>query len=166
MNFERIFHWTADAFYVLVSAALLLVSLLMVGFGMWEVWWALTGQLDLVTTLLDAIGLIVISVAVFDVSKYLMEEEVLRDRELRSAREARQTLTKFLVIMSIAVTLEALVFIFGAGTHDVNDLLYPTILLGVSALLVVSLGFYQRLSASAEHDVVAEPVSSDEPRSR
>ncbi|HLQ26700.1 MAG TPA: hypothetical protein VK138_12600 [Acidiferrobacterales bacterium] len=69
----------------------------------------------------------------FDVSKYLMEEEVRQNRELRSAREARQTPTKFVVIIVIAIGLEALVFIFRAGSKNFADLLYPTLLIGASA---------------------------------
>ncbi len=147
---HRIFHYTTSAVYLLVSAALLAISLAMIGHAIWEVAHAFIYAGGVVETMLDGIGQIVISVAVFDVAKYLMEEEVLRERELRSPREARQTLTKFLVIIAIAVTLEALVFIFGAGTKDVNGLLYPTLLLAVSVLLIVGLGLYQRLSMYTE----------------
>ena len=147
---HQLFHYTTSAVYLLVSAALLGISLAMIGHAIWEVAHAFIYSGSVVSVMLDGIGQIVISVAVFDVAKYLMEEEVLRERELRSPREARQTLTKFLVIIAIAVTLEALVFIFGAGTRDVNDLLYPTLLLAVSVLLVVGLGLFQRLSMYTE----------------
>ena len=46
--------------------------------------------------------------------------------------------------------MEALVFIFGAGKEDVNDLLYPTLLLVSTAIVIVSLGVYQRLSLITE----------------
>lgn len=147
---HRLFHYTTSFVYLLVSGALLAISLAMIGHAVWEVANAFVYTGSVVGTMLDGIGQIVISVAVFDVAKYLMEEEVLRERELRSPREARQTLTKFLVIIAIAVTLEALVFIFGAGTSDVTKLLYPTILLGVSVMLIVGLGLYQRLSMYTE----------------
>lgn len=149
---HRWFHYTTGAVYLLVSAALLGISLAMIGHAIWDVTHAFLYAGGVVGVMLDGIGQIVISVAVFDVAKYLMEEEVLRERELRSPREARQTLTKFLVIIAIAVTLEALVFIFGAGTRDVNALLYPTILLAVSVFLVIGLGLFQRLSLYTESE--------------
>lgn len=153
----KVFERISDVIYSIVSLSLLTISILMVGYALWEVWHAFKTSGDVVKKLLDAIGLIVISMAVFDVAKYFIEEEVLRDRELRSAREARETLTKFLVIISIAVSLEALVFIFGAGKQDVELLLFPTLLLGAAVLLVVGLGLYQRLSLTAEHES-ATPV--------
>lgn len=136
--------------YGLFSFALLLISLAMVGFGVWDVWQALRTGEGIIGKLLDAIGLIVIAIAVFDVSKYLLEEEVLRARELRSVREARQTLTKFLVIISIAVMLEALVFIFGAGREHVTLLLYPTLLLMASVFVVVGLAVFHRLTGEVD----------------
>lgn len=63
---------------------------------------------------------------------------------------ATNTATKFLVIITIAVNLEALVFIFGAGSTDVSTLLYPTALLVAGMLMVIGLGIFQRLSVSAE----------------
>ena len=148
----------ASVIYSIVSLTLALISLAMVAYALWEVWSAIATNTAIIQKILDAIGLIVVAVAVFDVAKYLMEEEVLRDRELRSAREARRTLTKFLVIIAIAVNLEALVFIFGAGSTDVSTLLYPTALLASGTLMVIGLGIFQRLSVSAEEKT--EPSKS------
>lgn len=144
--------------YSVASLSLLGISLAMFFYALWEVYTAVQAGEGIIDNMLNAIGLVVVAIAGFDVSKYLMEEEVLHDRELRSAREARQTLTKFLVIIIIAVSLEALVFVFRAGSKTVADLLYPTLLIAASALLVISLGVYQRLSTEAERtNVKKEP---------
>ena len=162
-NAVKAFETVSDFIYTVVSLSMLAISLLMIGYGLWEVWHAFNTSGDIVKKMLDAIGLIVISMAVFDVAKYFLEEEVLRDRELRSAREARETLTKFLVIITIAVSLEALVFIFGAGKENVSLLLYPTLLLVAVVLLIVGLGLYQRLSMTTERQstVSANITSQD-----
>lgn len=144
------FRIVSNVLYSLVSLALISIALSMIGYAGWEVWVAVRDSTGIIKHMLDAIGLLVVSIAVFDVAKYLIEEEVLRDRELRSLREARETLTKFMVIISVAVSLEALVFIFSAGKEDVNDLLYPTLLLISVAILIVCLGLYQRLSLETE----------------
>lgn len=146
----KAFNYVSNSVYIITSLALLLISLTMVGYATWNVWIAVSSGTEVIAKMLDAIGLIVISVAVFDVAKYLMEEEILRERELRSTREARQTLTKFLVIIIIAVSLEALVFIFGAGSTSIETLIYPTLLLATSALMVIGLGIFQRLSTQVE----------------
>lgn len=136
--------------YFLVSLSLMLISLCMMGVAANDVWQAFHDQTRLVIALLDAVGFIVIAMAVFDVSKFLLQEEVFRSRELGSPREASVTLTKFLVIISIAVSLEALVFIFDAARKDMTLLIYPTLLLVAVVLLVVGLGIFHRLHQPAK----------------
>lgn len=150
--------------YTLVSIALALISFSMMGVAFYDIWAAFQERTKLVTALLDAIGFIVIAMAVFDVSKFLLEEEVFKDRELGSPKEARETLTKFLVIISIAVSLEALVFIFDAAKKDISMLIYPTFLLIASALLVISLGIYQKLSRQVESVSLREKNKDTEVR--
>jgi hypothetical protein len=83
-----------------------------------------------------------------------MEEEILRDRELREPAEARRSLTKFVSTISIAVFLEALVAVFDAVKSNLVNLLWPTLLLVAGMLMVVGLGLYQRLSMHAEqHEI-------------
>lgn len=146
----KLLYYASSFVYLVAAAALLLISLLLIAYGLWEVAYAIYLSEGYINVSLDAIGLIVISLAVFDIAKYLLEEEVVRDRELRSAREARRTLTKFLVIIIIATTLEALVFIFQTGTTKMTNLLYPTALLVASVLLIIGLGWFQRLTAGNE----------------
>lgn len=105
---------------------------------------------------LSGIGYVVVSIAVFDVAKYLIEEEVVRGRELRVASEARRSLTRFISTIAIAIFLEALVTVFRVTQEDVKELLYPTALLVSAILLVLGLGVYQRLSVSVEQQVHEE----------
>jgi hypothetical protein len=102
---------------------------------------------------LTGIGYVVVAIAVFDVAKYLIEEEVVRAREMRAAGEARRSLTQFISTIAIAVFLEALVTVFRVSKDNVTELVYPTMLLLAAILLVVGLGVYQRLSAEVERQV-------------
>lgn len=114
--------------------------------------------------LLRAVGYTVVSIAVFEVAKYLFEEEVLNPREMRDTpSEARHGLTKFISTIAIIVFLEALVTIFMTGTQEnMEMMLYPTLLLLSGIALVVGLGLYQRLSATAEREVEkAESAASE-----
>jgi len=114
--------------------------------AIWDIWTAFSEKTKLLTALLDSIGLIVIAMAVFDVSKFLLEEEVFHDRDKGSLPDVRGRLTKFLVIISVAVSLEALVFIFSTAKQDISKLIYPTFLLVAAVMMVISLGIYQKLS--------------------
>lgn len=103
--------------------------------------------------ILDILGYVIVAIAVFDVAKYLFEDEVRRGSEKRSAAEARRSLTKFLSTILIALFLEGLVLVFKTAREDVEQMLYPVALIGVSVLVLVGLGVFQRLSATVEEKV-------------
>ncbi len=111
--------------------------------------------------LLGAIGYVVIAMAVFDVAKYFVEEEVIRGREMRLASEARRSLTKFVSTIAIAVFIEALVMVFREGNEDVTRLLYPASILLLGVVIILGLGLYQRLSADVEGRVDAKDRAQD-----
>lgn len=103
--------------------------------------------------ILDILGYVIVAIAVFDVAKYLFEDEVRRGAEKRSASEARRSLTKFLSTIIIALFLEGLVLVFKTAREDVALMGYPVALLAASILVLVGLGVYQRLSATVEEKV-------------
>lgn len=120
-----------------------------------------TPESNIGSQLLDSVGYTIIAVAVFEVAKYIFEEEVLNPTEMRHAGEARRSMTKFISTIAIAVFLEALVSIFQTAKEgDVSNMLYPTLLLFAGVTLIVGLGAYQRLSASAEREVHESPKAS------
>lgn len=138
------------ALYLFIAAVLVTVGIAVILYALYDVWGALGRGKDAVSTMLDAVGLTVLALAVIDVSKYLFEEEVKRNKELRVPAEARARLTKFMTLIAIAVSLEGLVFVFSAGKKDPSLLHYPALLLVTSAIIMVGLGLYQWLSARSE----------------
>ena len=133
------------------SLVLMALSLALVGFAIVELYGAAAkSRGEFGDALLGAIGYVVIAVAVFDVAKYFIEEEVIRGREMRIAAEARRSLTKFIGTISIAVFIEGLVTVVRVSKQDVDKMLYPTLLLLTAVVIVVGLGLFQRLSASIE----------------
>ncbi len=101
--------------------------------------------------LLDEVGLIVFSMAVVDVGKYLMLEEVIRKDSLnRPPEQSRKTLTKFAIIIASALSLEGLVLTIEVAKRDITQILYPVSVLLVAILYIIGIGVYQKLNASAE----------------
>jgi hypothetical protein len=136
------------------SLGLMAMSLALSFYGAYEMYVALSGSLkDAGDTLLGAIGYLVISLAVFDVAKYFMEEEVIRGRELRIASEARRSLTKFVSTISIAVFIEGLVLVFRASKDSSQNSFYPVLVLLTGILIIIGLGVYQWLSVKVEAQV-------------
>ncbi|RDJ24883.1 hypothetical protein DWF00_16835 [Bosea caraganae] len=132
--------------YTGIAGALLAAAVMLMVVAIWQTatgFWTGDGALD---TLLDGIGLVIIAVAVADVGKFLFEEEVISDRELRRPAEARGSLTKFMTIIIIALSLESLVLITKASRTAMSDIVYPGLLVLLAVLAMVGLGLFQKLS--------------------
>jgi hypothetical protein len=154
------FDFLSRAIFGISAAVLALFALVLAGSAVSDFLVAAWSREHVGMSALNGIGYVVVSIAVFDVAKYLIEEEVVRGRELRVASEARRSLTRFISTIAIAVFLEALVTIFRVTQEDVDELLYPTALLVAAILLVLGLGVYQRLSIAVEHAIEEGSKSS------
>ena len=97
--------------------------------------------------MLDSVGLVIIGFAIIETSKFIAEEEILRRKELRSAVESRRSLTKFITIIVIAASLEALVMIFETSRTDVTESIYPAALFAAAMFALIALGAFQWLSS-------------------
>ena len=100
--------------------------------------------------LLDEVGLIVFSMAVVDVGKYLMLEEVMRKTGRERPSQSRKTLTKFAIIIASALSLEGLVLTIEVAKKDITNILYPICVLITASIYIIGIGIYQKLNASAE----------------
>ena len=154
MNTVKVMEGLSRFAFATASLVLMGLSFALVIYGVVEVISSIgVSWRDAGSSILAAIGYVVIAMAVFDVAKYFIEEEVIRGRELREAAEARRSLTKFVSTIVIAVFIEGLVTTFQASKDDVPTMLYPTALLLTAILIVVGLGVFQRLSADVEKKV-------------
>ena len=148
----KIFSGLITLVYAVVAFILVGISLLIMYWSVWNIAADFTIYEDLIGNILQSVGAIVISIAIIDVAKYIFEEEIIRSKELRSPAEARKTLTKIFVIISIALSLEGLVYIFKAGAKDITLLPYPALLIVTAVLSMVGLGVYQKLSMRVEKE--------------
>ena len=155
----RIIAAVSTALLVLATCTLMVLAAVLIAYACWGVFKAIWTFDEPTHAAVGAVSLIIIAFAVIALSQFIVEEEIERKRELASPREARRSLTKFVTIMVIAFSLEALVMIFEASRGDAATAIYPPIaLFGVVVLALVGLGAYQWLSNEVEpgsHDEAA-----------
>src|SRR3954468_19690982 len=134
----NVMEFVSRGVFGIASVVLMLIALALSFYSASQIVAALASPWsDAGDALLGAIGYVVIAMAVFDVAKYFIEEEVIRGREMRIAAEARRSLTKFISTISIAVFIEALVTVVRVSKQDVERMIAPTLLLLTAILIVV-----------------------------
>ena len=133
----------------IVTACLLFLSAwsLMV----WSIWKVLIDLIyigSISEGLLNMIGVVVIAMAVIEVGRYIIEEEIYlsRTQDPLSQKEITGGVVKIFVIIIISVGLEGLVYLFKAGLKNISLLPYPAIIIFASVLALVGLGIYQKLT--------------------
>lgn len=152
MNHKRskLLRYLSRISFSISCAFLYLVSLLILGSVIVSIVQDMLNKNYAVFNLLDEVGLIVFSIAVFDVSNYLLEEEVLKGRSVREPKQSRRALMKFILIIFTALSLEGLVLTIEVAKTDISKLFYPISLLITAVICLVGLGVFTRLNAPSE----------------
>lgn len=146
---DKIIRVLSNFAYTVGCFCLYLISFWIITAAIVGIYKDITAQAFTIYKLLDDVGLIVFSIAVIDVSKYLMIEEVLRGAD-RSPAEARRAFTKFVIIIVTALSLEGLVIAIESLKTELSNLIYPIFLFLTATVFLIGLGVYQKLNASSE----------------
>jgi len=159
----RFYSWLALAYFVVATTMLMLIAAFLLASAAWSILTTLLtdGRIE---ALLDSVGLMIIGFAVVETAKFIAEEEVIRKRELRSAMESRRSLTKFVTIIVIAASLEALVMVFRTSQDNIALTVYPAALFAAAMLALMALGAYQWLSSRIEPASARERADAEAAR--
>ena len=86
--------------------------------------------------------LLTLSLAIFDLAKTLIEEEVLGRHKEHNISGPHKTMVKFLGSIIIALSIEALMLVFKFAITDPQMLVNAIYIIGGVALLIISLAIY------------------------
>lgn len=101
-------------------------------------------------TVIEAMGLLAAAVVALQVSQTVVEEEVVRAAHMSAPTRARRFLSRFFVVVLVALAIEALVATFKAVHEDLGQLLYASLLVLSTGALLASWGLFVHLNRSAE----------------
>jgi hypothetical protein len=90
----------------------------------------------------EATILITLALAIFDLAKTLIEEEIMGRAKERNISGPHKTMVKFLGSIIIALSIEALMLVFKFAITDPEKLMYAMFIVGGVALLLIGLAIY------------------------
>jgi hypothetical protein len=140
------------AVQALVALLFAAASLALIVIAARTAWHALMSGLDRAAALeiIEAIGLLAAAVVALQIAQTIAEEEVVREAHISAPTRVRRFLSRFLVVIVVALAVEGLVVTF-RGTHESGELLlYAAAIVGATAALLVSWGVFIRLNRYAE----------------
>ena len=150
-----------------VAAIFACAALILVAIATWQGWQALASGLDHSAALqiVESIGLLAVAVVALQISQTIAEEEVVRDVHVSGPTRIRRFLSRFLLVVVVAVAIEGLVAIFRAAHEDSVQLLYAASVLVSAGVLLAGWGVFIRLNRYAEDiepEAMAEAKAEDQ----
>lgn len=113
---------------------------------------------------IEAVGLLAAAVVALQIAQTITEEEVIRDAHISAPTRVRRFLSRFLVVVVVALVIEGLVATFRAAHEDPAQLLYAASILLAAGVLLASWGLFIRLNRYAEElepEAMAEAKRED-----
>ena len=115
-------------------------------------WTGFTAGLDQTAgqRIIEAVGLLAAAVVALQIAQTITEEEVIRDAHISGPTRVRRFLSRFLVVVVVALAIEGLVATFRALHEDPAQLPYAASILLSVGLLLAGWGVFVRLNRYAE----------------
>ena len=112
--------------------------------------------------LIQAIGIAAVAVVALQIAQTILEEEVVREAHVSGPTRVRRFLSRFMVVVVVALAVEGLIGTFKALREDATHLPYAASLLVAVALLLAGWGYFIRCNRDAEE---LEPEAMREAKS-
>jgi len=115
--------------------------------------------LEAAQEVIEAIGILAAAVVALQIAETIVEEEVVRDADISAPTRVRRFLSRFFVVIVVALGIEGLVATFHAVHNDLTELLYVGALVCSVGVLLAAWGVFIHLNRSAEE---LEPAAMEE----
>lgn len=157
-NLRRRFEPTFKAIYALVGLSLLGVVGLLMFNALHELVEAIIHPIETERDKLRPFSIIIVitlALAIFDLAKTTLEEEVLMHKDIFRHSATRRTITRFLAAIIIAVSIEGLLLMFKSAMGSGERLMEAAFVMFSAAVLTIGLGLYVYLGARAEAQLMS-----------
>jgi hypothetical protein len=115
-------------------------------------WLAFAGGLDQAAAqaIIEAVGLLTAAVVALQISETIAEEEVIRNADISAPTRVRRFVSRFFVVIIVALAIEGLVATFKAIHEDPAQLPFAASLLVSVGILLAAWGVFIRFNRYAE----------------
>ena len=138
--------------HVLMAFLFACAALMLIAIAARMGWVAFIGGLDRAAAqeIIEGVGLLAAAVVALQIAETIVEQEVIRDADISAPTRVRRFLSRFFVVVVVALAIEGLVATFRAMHENPAQLPYAaSILVGVGTLLA-AWGLFVHLNRSAE----------------
>ena len=100
--------------------------------------------------IIEAVGLLAAAVVALQIAQTVAEEEIIRATDISGPTRVRRFLSRFFVVVVVALAVEGLVATFKAVREEMEQLVYASSLLLSSGALLAAWGLFIKFNRAAE----------------
>ena len=118
-----------------------------------QLWDGIAGDMEFnarLDTVLETLAVITFALAALELGQTIIEEEVQREVHMSAPTRVRRFLSRFMVVLVVALTIESLVLVFRYSHEAPENMAYGAIVASSAAALMVGWGVFIRLNSTAE----------------
>ena len=141
-------HFVISVLFLIAGAALIVLAAaqLWQGVQLFET----AALFDRLNSVLESIAVLTVAVAALELGQTILEEEVHRQAQMSAPTRVRRFLSRFMVVLVVALSIETVVLVMRVGRDAPEDLPYAASVGIATALLLAAWGLFIRLNRSAE----------------
>ncbi|MFW2441862.1 hypothetical protein ACN4FT_03625 [Aliarcobacter butzleri] len=143
IELNKPFHSVTKGFYIIAGFSMIVLSILTIFFSLYDFMLYIFSNHDLsLEMIFKPIISLTLSIAIFDLAKTILEQEVFFKSYSKNSRVETKILTKFLTTIIIALSIEALIVVFKIAINDYVQMVNAFYLIAGIALILVSLTIF------------------------
>ena len=152
--------------HLILALVFILCAIALLGLALVRLWQgvnpvAYTVLEERVSEVLESIAILTVAIAVLELGQTIIEEEVQRDTPMSAPTRVRRFLSRFMMVLVVALSIETLVAVFKFAREDPSRLPGAAAVGLVAAVLLAAWGLFVRLNQRAEE---MEPEALDQVR--
>jgi hypothetical protein len=154
IELNKPFHSITKAFYIIAGFSMMVLALITIIFSLYDFIAYLFSIHDLsLEMIFKPIIALTLSIAIFDLAKTILEQEVFFKSYSKNSKLETKILTKFLTTIIIALSIEALIVVFKIAINDYDQMINAFYLIAGIALILISLTVFIYYSTKKDKHV-------------
>ncbi len=143
IEIHKEFNFINKGFYLASTTLMMVLAIFAIGYAGYEfIHYIFVKEVLSIESIFKPVIALTLGIAIFDLSKTILEQEVLFKSYAKSSQSEYKVLTKFSVTIMIALLIESLMVVFKIAMNDYSQMIHAVYLIGVIAVLLVSLGLF------------------------
>ena len=142
LEINKKFNFLNKSFYTVISTLMIVLALFTIFYSLYDFVDSVFNDAISIVYIFEPIIALTLGLAIFDLAKTILEQEVLFKSYSKNEKSEYKVLTKFMITIIIALLIEALLVVYKIAIKDYNQMINALYLIIGVVLVILSLSIF------------------------